>query len=114
MAHVFAFSGKTSAFSTELISRFEITHVHHHEHSDEHQHDHDDIELDAENVSTNLPTEKHGHRHEIIVSSQIPYIQSDNCTSFFKLEILPSYPKFNEEPPQNPFLQGILRPPISA
>ncbi len=112
VTHIFAFSGKASAFSTELITRFEITHIRHHEHSDEHQHDHDDIELVVENASPNLPTEEHSHRREIVVSSQIPYIQSDNWTSFFKIEILPSYPQFNEEPPQGPFLQGILRPPI--
>ncbi len=114
ITHVFAFACNASAISTEIITRVEITHTHHHEHSDEHQHDHDEIELDAKIDHHRLPSEEHTHRHEVVVNSQIPYIQSDNCTSFIKIEILPSYPKLNEEPPQGPFLQGIFRPPISV
>lgn len=112
--HTFAFAGRASAFSTEFVAKFEITHSHHHDHNDEHKHDHDDSELDAKNVHPNLPTEEHTHRHEIVVSSQIPFILSSNCTPFLRMDKLASYPKLNQEPPQGPFLHGIFRPPIRA
>ncbi|MFZ3231858.1 MAG: hypothetical protein WA160_16750 [Pseudobdellovibrio sp.] len=114
MIHILAFTGRASAFSTEFIAKFEITHNHHHEHSDDHQHEHDEIELDAKNVYPNLPAEEHTHRHEIVVSSQIPYIQSDTYVYFFNVGALVLYPKFDQVQPQAPFLNGIFRPPIQV
>jgi hypothetical protein len=112
--HFFTVAGRASTFSTELVASLEFTHSHHHEHNDEHQHEHGDIEADANIVHPSLPTEEHTHRHEIVVSGQILYIQSDCYTSFFNIRNLVLYPKFDQAPPQAPFLYGIFRPPIYA
>lgn len=111
---IYAFTGRVSAFSAEFIAKFEITHSHHYDHKDHHQHGHDEIELDAKNVHSDIPSEEHTHRHEIIVSSHIPFIQSDTAISSFKVEKLIPYPKLNQEPPQDPCRPGIFRPPILA
>jgi hypothetical protein len=106
--HIFAFAGRASAFYTKVIAKNEITHSH------EHQHEHGEIDHSKNNDHQNLPSQEHTHRHEILVGSQIPFIQSDICTSFLKIENLVIYSKFNQDPHQGPFLSGIFRPPIRA
>lgn len=112
LIQIFIFADPASAFSTELIAKFEITHSHHHDDKDEHQHEHDEAGLEAEKVQLDVSSERHTHQHEIIVGSQILYIQSDAGILFLKFDKVILYPKFSQEPPQDPFRRGTFRPPI--
>lgn len=114
LIHIFGIATRSSAFATEFIAKFEITHSHHHEHSDEHQHEHKNVEFDGENALSKLPTEEHTHQHEVIVSSQILYLPNDSYSCLLKAENLVTYPNLNLEPPQGPFPLGIFRPPIQG
>lgn len=110
MTHVFVFSEPGFVRVKLVIERFEITHTH--DHSEVHHHDHGDVEIDSGSVSSEGPSDEHTHKREIIVSHQILYILSDICNSLNQTQVLVSYPKYSDDIPQSPFLQGLLRPPI--